>query len=103
MASTVFRKSGKHQIGAFFKFGNAVPPDAEFFGHANLRARARLSFLQGHFLGDQLGCARAFTSCRRAGLSCFRSRSRFVIVVAYFSVPVFEPGQMSIETRICAI
>ena len=35
-------ESGKHQIGAFFKLGNAVLPDAEFLGHASLSEFAAL-------------------------------------------------------------
>jgi len=49
-------QSGNHQIGAFFKLGNAVLPYAAFLGHANLSELACApELLQRHFLGDEPG------------------------------------------------
>jgi len=49
---------GNHQVRAFFELGNAVLPDAELLGHADLRELACApEFLQRHFLRDELGRA----------------------------------------------
>src|ERR1022692_649974 len=51
-------QSRKQKVAPLFEFGNAVLADPESFGHAYLRELARApEFLQGHFLGDELGRA----------------------------------------------
>jgi hypothetical protein len=50
--------SGDHQVGAFFEFGNAVLPNAQFLGHAYLcDLTDTAKFLQGHFLGNEVSSA----------------------------------------------